>query len=133
MSKDSKMAKNMKKLIRRYVDTHYPDEANQLMEKTEKYYQKFKSEVPDIGGDANMLAGNLDMGLLCFAAYEASDHRMDGAAIHELMEYHIEMLSKFGKFLNANKPWMIRLMYLSYSSYKKKLDKKLKNGEWGNT
>ena len=133
MSKDTKMARNMMKLVRRYVEKHYPEEADTLMVGIEKYYRQFKAECPDLGGDDNMLAGNLDMGLIAFAAYEASDHRMGGEAIDELMEMRMEMLSKYGRILNANKKWMTWLMEASYKPYKKKLDKKLAAEEWGNT
>ena len=133
MSKDTKMARNMMKLMYRYVQKHYPKEKDTLMAGIEKYYRQFKAECSDLGGDDNMLAGNLDMGLIVFAAYEASGHRMGAEAIDELMEMRMEMLSKYGRILNANKKWMTKLMETSYKSYKKKLDKKLAAGEWGNT
>mgnify|MGYP002625368337 CR=1 FL=1 len=132
-SKDTKMAKNMLKIVRKYVTKHYPDEADLLMSDTERYYRRFKAECPDLGGDDNMLAGNLDMGLIVFAAYEASDHRMGKEAIEEMMDMRMEMLSKYGKILDANKRFMVKLMEASYRPYKKKLDKKLAAGEWGNT
>ena len=82
---DTKMYRNMMRLLKKYVKAHYPEEAGHILSKTERYYRAFKAECPDLGGDDNMLAGNLDMGLVAFAAYEASGHRIDGAAIDELM------------------------------------------------
>jgi hypothetical protein len=131
--KEPKEVRNVKKIIYRYAEKYYSDEAEAIMRKTDLIYQKFLSEVPDIGGSDNMLAYNLDMGLLVFAAYEASDHRMGGDAIDEMMSYRMKDMKAYGKFLNANRQWELNIGYSWYRSYKKKLDRKIAEGEWGNT
>ncbi|MBE7005411.1 MAG: hypothetical protein E7425_14235 [Ruminococcaceae bacterium] len=129
---ESKMVRNTKKLIRRYAEKYYPAEAEELLRETDRYYRQFLAEVPDIGGRDNMLADNLEMGLLIFAAYEASGHRMGATAIDELMEWRYEMLAPLGKLIDANKQWQMNLGYAWYRCYKKKLDQKKAAGEWGN-
>ena len=127
------MYRNVMRLLKKYVKAHYPEEAGRILSETERYYRAFKAECPDLGGDDNMLAGNLDMGLVAFAAYEASGHRIDGEAMDELMAMRTRKLQAAGVFMNANKAWMPKLMDAMYRPYKKKLDAKLAGGEWGNT
>lgn len=131
--RESKTVRSTKKLLRRYAEKYYPAEAEGLLRETERYYQRFLAEVPDIGGRDNMLAENLDMGLLLFAAYEASGRRMGAAAIDEIMEWRYESLAPLGKLIDANKKWQMDIGYVWYRRYKKKLDRKIAAGEWGNT
>lgn len=58
-----KISGNYKKLFKKYVSKYYPGEENIILTKTNQIYNDFKMEVPDIGGNKNMLASNLDMAL----------------------------------------------------------------------
>lgn len=127
-----KISGNYKKLFKKYVSKYYPGEENIILAKTNQIYNDFKMEVPDIGGNKNMLASNLDMALAFFAFYEASDKRITGESILEIAGWMWGSKAFASKIVNFNKPWMAKLMYKMYIPYAKKVEKHKANGEWGN-
>ena len=127
------MIKLMDKLARNYIKSHYPDEEARIMEKAEEWYQRFKAETHDLGGKANILADNLDYMLAAAALYEASEHRIDGTAIDEMLGHLEKKYAIVGKLVNANRPWQMKLIrrYL-YHTYRKYAED-VKTHDWGNT
>ena len=94
----------------------------------------FIKQSPDIGGKDNTLASNLDMFLLFLSFYEATDHRMDGEAIDEIIADLYSRLKFLNGMMNINRSWFLRLLrnhlYKSYQKYSDKVAEKRKNGEW---
>ncbi len=59
-----------------YCREVYPDEAEKIFERAEKYYLNFMKDMPDLG--KNMMADNMLDWFTIISFYEASDHRLDG-------------------------------------------------------
>ena len=74
------------KLYEQYCKEHYPDKANELFAKAEKYYRKFSKDMPDLG--ENMMAKNMLDWFTILSFYEASEHRLDGEVLVELKPLH---------------------------------------------
>ena len=60
------------------------------------------SNAPDLGGKENLLADNLSMFIIFLSFYEATDHRIDGNAMDDLLE-EIYKSVKFLKFSEKSK------------------------------
>lgn len=133
MKNTYKIPKNYRKLFVKYIEKYFLAEKEELLLKTDQIYDSFKKEVPDIGGSKNMLSGSLDMGLAFFALYEASGRRIAGSAVEEMMDWRVEEAAVRGKFVDANRTWVVKLMAKAYTSYAKKVEMHKEKGEWGNT
>ena len=127
----------IKKAFVRYARERYPQEADAILRRAEELYPVFHAKAPDIGGAENLMAYNLDMFILAIAFYEASDHRMDGAAIRDIAR---DMARRYGavrKLVNLNRPWQMKLfrsiLYKRYTPYAQLVEEKKGKGEWGNT
>ena len=79
------MEKMVYKAIIRYLKKHYPSEMGTIIKRAKEILPELKAKAPDLGGRENSLANNLDMFLLFLSFYEASDHRMSGEAIDEII------------------------------------------------
>ena len=82
----------IKKGFVRYTRERYPEEAEAIVRRAEELYPVLHAKAPDIGGAENLMAYNLDMLILAVSFYEASDHRMDGAAFQEIARINISRL-----------------------------------------
>lgn len=133
MRNSYKIPSDYRKLFVRYVGEYFPLEKEELLSKTDQLYASFKMEAPDIGGSKNMLASNLDMGLSFFALYEASGRRIAGSAVEKIMDWRMEEIAARGNFMDANRPWVGKMMDKVYTSYAKKVERHKAKGEWGNT
>ena len=79
------MEKMVYKAIIRYLKKHYPDELYKIVKRANEILPELKKKAPNLGGKENTLANNMDMFLLFLSFYEASDHRMAGEAIDEII------------------------------------------------
>ena len=127
------MNKLIDEVAREYLRKHYPDEEDKIMNLAEQQFLMFKAENHDLGGKENLLADNLDYMIAVAALYEASDHRMAGDAIDEMLGSVAKKYAFVGKLINANKPWQLKILrtYL-YHAYRK-YAKDVKTHDWGNT
>ena len=94
----------IKKGFVRYAHERYPEEAEAIVRRAEELYPVLHAKAPDIGGAENLMAYNLDMLILAVSFYEASDHRMDGAAFQEIAR---DMARRYGivkKLVNLVRP-----------------------------
>ena len=73
-----------KRGLNRYAKARYPGEAKQIIRKAGELFPVLRAKAPDIGGKENLMAFNLDLMILAASWYEASVHRIDGAAITEI-------------------------------------------------
>ena len=119
----------IKKGFVRYAHERYPEEAEAIVRRAEELYPVLHAKAPDIGGAENLMAYNLDMLILAVSFYEASDHRMDGAAFQEIAR---DMARRYGivkKLVNLNRPWQMKLfrsvLYKRYTPYSKLVEEKL--------
>ena len=116
------MEKMVYKAIIRYLKKHYPDELYKIVKRANEILPELKEKAPNLGGKENTLANNMDMFLLFLSFYEASDHRMAGEAIDEIIA---DLYARL-KFLN-------KYMYKSYQAYSDKVKQKKSRGEWLDT
>ncbi len=128
------IAKKYKKIIRAMAEKRFPGEAEAILERTDRQYDRFRETTPDIGGRENMQFKDLDFLIAFFAFYEACGRRI---GIPELDEFAYETVVKSsetaGKFISWNSPLMAKIAVKIYSSYKRKIDEHVARGEWGNT
>ncbi len=129
--------KSVKKAFIRYTKKKYPGEADRIIKKADELFPKLYAKAPDIGGSENMMAYNLDMFIIAISFYEASDHRIDGAAIGEIAQDVFGRLEFLRHFVNLNRKGTMRffrkLMYKKYVPYAQLVEEKRSKGEWGNT
>ena len=128
------MEKLVYKAIIRYLKKHYPGEVKSITKRARRLLPGLKAKAPDIGGRENALASNLDMFLLFLSFYEATDHRMNGEAIDEIIADLYNRLKFLNGMMNINRSWFLRLLrnylYKSYQKYSDKVTEKRKNDEW---
>ena len=131
------MDKAIKRAFIRYTKEHYPDEANQIIQKAEALFPVLHAKAPDIGGRENLMSYNLDLMILCASFYEASDHRIDGTAIDEMARDIFRRYRFLRHLVNVNRKWQMKLlrsfMYRRYIPYAKLVEEKTARGQWGNT
>ena len=126
-----------KRELRCYTKEHYPVEAKQIIQKADTMFPVLRTKAPDIGGKENLMAYNLDLMILAASFYEASDRRIDGAAITEIAGRVYHKLRFLKKLVNANSTRQMKrfqsAMYKRYIPYAKLVEEKLARHEWGNT
>lgn len=132
MKKTYKVPGKYKKLFKRYVRKYFPDKEKELLIKTNRIYDTLRKDAPYIGGRSNMLASNLDMAIAFFAFYDATDKKLTGESVIEMVKWMTERLTFARKLIDFNKPWVAKLMYKLYIPYAKKVEKNTANGKWGN-
>ena len=79
------MEKLVEKAIQRYLKKHYPADAKRITLRANELHPGLDAKAPYIGGKENMLANNVAMFILFISYYEASDHRLGGEAIDEII------------------------------------------------
>lgn len=128
------MEKMVCKAIIRYLEKHYPKEMDKIIKRAEEILPELKAKAPELGGKENALANNFDMFLLFLSFYEASDHRMAGEAIDEIIADLYERLKFLSGIMNINRPGFLKLMrkylYKSYRAYADKVEQKRSQGKW---
>ncbi len=128
------MEKMVYKAIIRYLKKHYPSEMCTIIKRAKEILPELKAKAPDLGGRENSLANNLDMFLLFLSFYEASDHRMSGEAIDEIIADLYDRLRFLNGIMNINRPGFLKLLrkylYRSYRVYAAKVKQKRSRGEW---
>lgn len=131
------MDKAIRKAFIRYTRKHYPAEAEKIIQKADALFPILHAKAPDIGGDENLMAYNLDLMILSAAFYEASDHRIDGPAIDEMAREIFRRYSFLRHFINVNRRLQMKLlrsaMYRRYIPYASLVEEKVAQGQWGNT
>ena len=105
-----------------------------LWQRTLDIAQKYWDETTYIGGRENILADNLYMSEILFAAVEACDRDFPGGDILRLGdELMVSKIRKICKVVNAprlvNRRWVQRFVGRMYGSYIRKCGKR----DWGNT
>lgn len=107
----------------------YPDEAEQIFERAEKYYLEFMKDMPDLG--ENMMAKNMLDWFTLLSFYEASDRRLDGEALLAIKRRMTDKMKFLGKFVDGNRQkWPYRLFEKVYVKYNRMQNKHLAKGEW---
>lgn len=123
--------------IKRYLKRHYPNEMRRIITRANRIRPKLAKRAQNIGGKENLLASNLDMFILFISYYEATDHRMDGEAIDEIIAYIYRMIKPLNVIMDINRhPFLVILrnyLYKSYNQYAAKVKEKQKHGEWIDT
>lgn len=131
------LVKRLRNGLIQYARKHFPKEAEKIIRRAEELYPVLYAKAPDIGGEENDMAYNLDLLILAVSFYEASNHRMDGRAITEIAEETFRKYRFLGLFFNANRSWQMKLfrkmMYSRYIPYAKLAEEKVSRGEWGNS
>lgn len=131
------MEELVNRAIRRYLKKHYPDEMNRIISRANRIRPKMMRHAPDLGGKENILANNLDMFILFLSYYEASNHRMDGAAIDKIIADLYKQLKFLNVIMNINRPRFLAILrkylYKSYQAYADKVKEKQKQSLWLNT
>ena len=91
----------VKRAIHRYLKRHYPKYRKRIIERAEKIRPKLMAKAPDLGGRENSLSNNLNMFILFLSYYEATNHRMGGEAIDEIIDA-VNFISSENKTSLAN-------------------------------
>ena len=128
------MERIVERAIKRYIKKHFPNELKAIVNKAHELYPELMKKAPDLGGKENTLANNLNMFILVIAYYEASGHRIDGAAIDEILDDLYDHYKWLGTFMNLNRKGALSMMqkklYKSYREYARKVKEKQAHGEW---
>ena len=98
------------KAIRRYLRRHFPKEMDKISKRADAILPELKAKAPDIGGKDNSLSENLDMFLLFLSYYEASDHRMAGDAIDEIIADLYRQFKWLNGLMNINRKVSLSVM-----------------------
>lgn len=129
-----RIEKKYRRVLGEMADKRFPGQKEELLERAEAQYARFMSEIPDIGGKENMQFEDLNFAVVFFAFHEACGRRLTPQDLDEFAERTmVEPARRSGKLLNWNSPLMPAMAYRMYGSYKKKIDKHVSRGEWGNT
>ena len=131
------MEKLVERAIQRYLKKHFPEEAKQITARAKAIRPELDAKAPDIGGKENMLANNVAMFILFISYYEASEHRLGGEAIDEIIDDLYRRLKFLGAFMNSNHTrtfgLLKRKLYKDYRGYAELGKEKQAKGEWLDT
>lgn len=129
-----KIGKKYRKALAELIHKKTLGEPQELLAKAEQQYQKFMSEIPDIGGKDNMQFEDLNFAVVFFSLHEACNRQLTPDDLDWFAwETMVKPAEKTGRLINWNKPLMSKIAGKMYSSYKKKIDEHVAKGEWGNT
>lgn len=111
-------SKKVKEVIQKHLLMHYPaDEADRLWESIQLQYVEFLKDLPYLGGKKcshNGTGGTYDC-IALFAYYEAQEQK---PSVNELYEMNnqtfLPAFEKLGRFVNANRPFWLRLMNAAF-------------------
>lgn len=123
--------------IRRYLKKHYPRHMKRIIARAKRIRPKLIEKAPDMGGKENTLAGNLNMFILFLSYYEATNHRMAGEAIDEIIDDIYKHLRLLHKIMDINNKRFLKVLrkylYRSYQKYADKVSEKRSKGQWMDT
>lgn len=129
-----KIEKKYRKVLQELTDSKFPGQWQELLCQTEQQYEKFMSEIPDIGRKENMQFEDLNFAVVFFAFYEACGRKLTPDDLDWFADKTmVEPARKTGKIMNWNRSLMPKIARKMYASYKKKIDAHVAKGEWGNT
>ena len=113
----------------RYCRALYPDEAEKIIGKAEKYYLEFMKDMPDLG--KNVMAKNMLDWFTIIAFYEASGHRIDGEALLTIKRRMTDKMKFIGKLVDGNRrKWPYRLFEKTYIKFIRMQKEHQAKGEW---
>ena len=92
----------VKKAIKKYLRKHFRGEEKSIVKRAEEIFPQLVAQAPNIGGKENSLASNLEMFLLFLSYYEATDHRMAGEAIDEVIADLYNSVKWLNSLMNIN-------------------------------
>ena len=127
--------KKLKPVMIKYLAERFGEARDaSLWQKTLEIARKYWDETTYIGGRENILADNLYMSEILFAAVEACDRDFPGEDILRLGDaLMVSKIRKIGKVVNApklvNRRWVKRFVGRMYGGYIKKCAIR----DWGNT
>lgn len=123
--------------ILRYLKRHYPRNMKRIIARAAKIRPVLAAKGPCFNVKENALAGNINVFILFLSYHEATNHKMGGEAIDEIIDDLYRRLSFLGKVMNINNPLVLsvlrKLLYSSYQKYADKVSEKRKHGEWFDT
>ena len=122
-------ASSYAKLYEQYCKEYFPDEAEKIFQKAERYYREFQKDMPDLG--KNIMAANMLDWFTILSFYEASDRRIDGEALLKIKHRAAEKMKFLGKLIDGNKSRLpYKLFEKTYENYNKKQREHQAKGEW---
>ncbi|MBQ9383649.1 MAG: L-2-amino-thiazoline-4-carboxylic acid hydrolase [Ruminiclostridium sp.] len=131
------MEKTVERAIQRYLKKNFPEDAKRIAARARELYPGLAAKAPDIGGKENILANNVGMFILFISYYEASDHRLGGKAIDEIIADLYSRFKFLGAFMNSNHTrtfgLLKRKLYKDYRGYAELVKEKQARGEWLDT
>ena len=120
--------------IRRYIKKHFSSEYKEICRRQKEIFPKMMSNAPDLGGKDNSLAGNLTMFIIFLSFYEATDHRLDGNTIDELLIEVYNSVRFLSPLMNINHKIILnpfrKYLYKSYKKYADDVKKNQTEGKW---
>ena len=117
------------KLYEKYCREVYPHEAERIFDSAEKYYLEFMKDMPDLG--KNMMAANMLDWFTDLSFYEASDRRLDGETVLEIVRRRSESLKLLGRLVDGNKSqWPYKLFEKAFSDFSRMEKEHQARGEW---
>ena len=115
----------VKRAIHRYLKKHYPRHVKQIIARAKRIRPKLMAKAPDLGGRENSLSDNLNMFILFLSYYEATNHKMAGEAIDEIIADLYNHLKVLGKLMDINNPRVLSILrkylYRNYQKYANKV------------
>lgn len=117
-------SKKVKEVIQEHLHMHYStEEAMELWEKIQLQYVEFLKDLPYLGGKRcthNGVGGTYDC-IAIFAYYEVQDQKPSVEELYEMNnQTFLPSFKILGKIVNANKPFLLRLMNVVFVSTAKK-------------
>ena len=123
--------------IKRYIKKHFSLEYKEICRRQKEIFPKMMSNAPDLGGKDNSLAGNLTMFIIFLSFYEATDHRLDGNAIDELLIEVYNSVRFLSPLMNINHKIILnpfrKYLYKNYKKYADDVKKNQTEGKWFET
>ena len=123
--------------IKRYIKKNFSLEYKEICRRQKEIFPKMMSNAPDLGGKDNSLAGNLTMFIIFLSFYEATDHRLDGNAIDELLIEVYNSVRFLSPLMNINHKIILnpfrKHLYKSYKKYADDVKKNQTEGKWFET
>ena len=120
--------------IKKYIRKHFPSEYKAICRRQKEIFPKMMSNAPDLGGKENLLADNLSMFIIFLSFYEATDHRLDGKAMDDLLEEIYKSVKFLNPIMNINHKAVLnplrKYLYKSYQKYADKVIQKKAEGKW---
>ena len=123
--------------IKRYIKKHFSSEYKEICRRQKEIFPKMMSNAPDLGGKENSLAGNLTMFVIFLSFYEATNHRLDGNAIDELLIEVYKSVRFLSPLMNINHKSVLnplrKYLYKNYKKHAEDVKKNQAEGKWLDT